>query len=260
MNKMFCRKLKGLDYHSTGDINIDDPQDLKILITWLENQKIRHYKIEDRAGLHNHEGEEWKRTFKKYLSDLECPFDPNTQLPSVVDWLLGIAVRYDYGDAVKEHPELRCGLTAEPAKVAPQVLLGSSKSALDIDPSDAPFKAGVEALAKIVQVTKHPDPSVLLEAVRIVIDEKLSSSSLEAAKGSKAGDGVKRNTKVFNPTAKECGFDLGDPVLSEAAKVLRLLHIQELRNLQTHINEVIVAAQAMTANPKTDQSLGRVGK
>jgi len=257
---MFCRKLKGLDYHSIGDINIDDPQDLKILITWLEDQKIRHYKIEDRAGLHNLKGEEWKRTLKKYLSDLECPFDLDTQLRSVVDWLLGIAVRYDYGDAVKEHPELRCGLTAEPAMVIPQAGLSSSKSALDIDPFDATFKSGVEALAKIVQVTKHPDPSVLLEAVRIVIEEKLSSSALEAAKGTKAGNGGKRNTKTFNPTAKECGFDLGDPVFSEAAKVLRLLHIKELRNLQTHINEVIVAAQAMTANPKTDQSLGRVGK
>lgn len=53
---------------------------------------------------------------------------------------------------------------------------------------------------------------------------------------------------------------MGDKSVSEAAKVLRLLHIKELRNLQTSINELIVAVQTVTANPKTDQSLGKVGK
>jgi hypothetical protein len=50
-----------------------------------------------------------------------------------------------------------------------------------------------------------------------------------------------------------------DPVLNEAAKILRLLYIKELRNLQTKINETIVELQLVTANPKTDSSLGKVG-
>ena len=260
--EMFCRKLKALDYHSSGNINIHDPQDLKLLVIWLEDQKIRHYKIENRAGLHNHTEERWKQTFKQYLSDLECPFNSDMQLQSVVDWLLGVAVRYDYGDIVKEHPDLRCGIVPSALQtVVQQTLSGHSNSTLDIDPSDETFCAGVQALAKIVQVTRHPDPSVLLEAVTIVIAEKLSTLALEAANSSnKAGKSGSKHVKQFSMTPKECGFDLGDPVLGEAAKVLRLLHIQELRNLQTHINEVIVAVQAMTANPKTDQSLGKVGK
>lgn len=56
-----------------------------------------------------------------------------------------------------------------------------------------------------------------------------------------------------------CGMDLGDPVLNQAAKILRLLHIQNIRQLQTQINELIVAAQNITANPKTDTKLGKVG-
>ena len=48
--------------------------------------------------------------------------------------------------------------------------------------------------------------------------------------------------------------------LDDAAKVLRLLHIQELRDLQTKINETIVSVQSITANPKTDSRLGRVGR
>lgn len=50
-----------------------------------------------------------------------------------------------------------------------------------------------------------------------------------------------------------------DSAVNEAAKIIRLLQVTELRDLQTRINEAIVAVQAITANPKTDQSLGRVG-
>ena len=52
---------------------------------------------------------------------------------------------------------------------------------------------------------------------------------------------------------------VSDSAVNEAAKIIRLLHVTELRELQTRINEAIVAVQAITANPKTDQSLGRVG-
>lgn len=251
---MFRRKLEALGHPSADGVNIADPNNLKILVIWLEDQKIRHYKIEDRAGLREHEGIAWERSFQQYLKELECPFNFDVQPQSVVDWLLGVAVRYDYKDATKEHPELRFGFDSA------KVLSESGKSALDIDTSDATFATGVRTLATIMQISHHPDPSVLLEAVRIVIQESLSASVLETTtRESDVGKKVK-GKKQFNVTAKECGFELGDPVLSEAAKVLRLLHIQELRDLQTQINEVIVAAQTITADPKTDQSLGRVGK
>jgi RLL motif-containing protein 1 len=57
----------------------------------------------------------------------------------------------------------------------------------------------------------------------------------------------------------DLGFDTGDYVLNEAAKVLRLLFVHDIRNLQTRINEIIVSAQKVTANPKTDTRLGKVG-
>ena len=56
------------------------------------------------------------------------------------------------------------------------------------------------------------------------------------------------------------GFTTGDAVVDEAAKVLRLLHLAELRDLQTRVNELITAAQNVTAAPRTDSSLARVGK
>lgn len=48
--------------------------------------------------------------------------------------------------------------------------------------------------------------------------------------------------------------------MTEAAKIVRLLHLKELRDLQTKINAAIVAVQAITADPKTDSRLGKVGR
>ena len=58
----------------------------------------------------------------------------------------------------------------------------------------------------------------------------------------------------------QIGFDLGEKSSNEAGKALRLLHIEDLRLLQTQINEAIVAAQSQTADPKTDTTLGKVGR
>ena len=55
------------------------------------------------------------------------------------------------------------------------------------------------------------------------------------------------------------GTAISDPLLANAARVLRLLHIAGLRDLQTHVNEAIVAVQSFTYSPKVDTRLGEVG-
>lgn len=57
----------------------------------------------------------------------------------------------------------------------------------------------------------------------------------------------------------DAGFVSNDQVLTKAGKILKLLFIQDLRSLQTQINECIVSVQKVTANPKTDTKLGKVG-
>ena len=261
--RLFQRKLQALEYHAATNIDVNNPEDLRALVIWLEDQKIRQWQIEERGALRSNTGTNWRATFKKYLNHLECPYNPDTSLNATVDWLLGVAVRYDYNDAAKEHTELRHGLIkkgpSEPSSG------GGKTSALDIDPKEELFQRGVEALAKILEVTRHPDTTVLLAACRIVIQEKLSEEAIQTAKEqaankSKGTQQTTKGPKHFKITPKECGFDIGDPVLSEAAKVLRLLHLQELRVLQTDINRMIVSLQALTADPKTNQSLGKVGK
>ncbi len=266
---MFSRKLRALNYHSPDEkVPMMDKKDLKPLVVWLEDQKIRHYKIEERKVLRETEGEKWVSVFKKYLSSLECPYVMELDLPAVVDWLLGLALRYVFDEAASSHPEMKCGvgggggggagsLPAPTEQPSPQ----GGRNPLNVAPSDPTFISGTHALAKLLQVTSYPDPALLLEATRIVIQERLSESALsEGSKSSDGGCGGAGKSRKYNITAKECGFDLNDPNLNDAAKILRLLHLQELRNLQTRINELIVGVQAVTANPKTDQALGQVGR
>ena len=55
------------------------------------------------------------------------------------------------------------------------------------------------------------------------------------------------------------GFGTDDSALDDAARVLRMLYVADLRKLQDAVNTTIVALQEFTANPKTDSRLGRVG-
>lgn len=72
---------------------------IKKLVSWLEDQKIRQYKIDDRKDLHNVSSDQWPAHFDKYLGDVGCPgFE--TQLDRV-EWLIGLAVKLEYEDNCK---------------------------------------------------------------------------------------------------------------------------------------------------------------
>ena len=115
------------------------------------------------------------------------------------------------------------------------------------------FKVGVNQLADVLQVPKHPVHLVTLEGICCLIQEKLSEEALkEALKSKKPGNPVQFDSVNF-------GLDIKAPNLSQAANVLRYLFIHDLRELQTKINECLVSVQALTANPKTDTKLGKVG-
>ena len=97
---------------------------------------------------------------------------------------------------------------------------------------------------------RHPDHLTTLAAVSRLVSGRLSPSGHVRPQGEPVS--LREDDKF--------GFDIGDKDVSEAAKILRLLHIKELRSLQTEINECIVNIQSMTANPKTDTRLGKVGR
>ncbi|XP_022081241.1 UPF0568 protein C14orf166 homolog isoform X2 [Acanthaster planci] len=212
-------------------------------VVWLEDQKIRLYKIEDRQPLRNYISGDWPKVFQQYLKDLQCPVNSQDRL-AACEWLLAHAVRLDYGEDVEKYR----AVTGE--GVARQNS-ASDDPFQNVNVHSPDFKAGLTSVCQLLKIPQHYDQVTTLEAVSILIQERL------------AQDGSKQELQEgidFKLNDYELGFETKDPALDEASRILRLLHVAELRDLQTRINEAIVAVQNITANPKTDQKLGKVGR
>lgn len=248
---MFKRKLTALDYMNPDNFNVTDEKSFRDLVVWLEDQKIRHYKIEDRGALKSVEDQEWVSGYRRYLGSLNCPVNPNERA-AVLDWLLGLAVRFEYGDNVDKYK----GETAENVRnrqtSGPKMVNTNPLDSLDFKSTE--FRDGVNKLAVQLGVTQHPDHLVTLKAISKLITSRLSTEAMQSP-----GEVIHQG-KPYPIFEADLGFETGDPVLNNAGKALRLMYIHDLRNLQTHINECIVSVQTITANPKTDTKLGKVGR
>lgn len=113
------------------------------------------------------------------------------------------------------------------------------------------FIGGVRTLANRLKVPHHPNHLIQLEAIARIVHERLSPSAQKY-----------RVPITGKPFPFEKGNDVvcaEDSALDYPVRILRLLQIHSLRELQTRINETIVAVQDLTANPKTDTKLGKVG-
>lgn len=249
---MFKRRLKALGYVEWDKVNVNDSQHFRKVVIWLEDQKIRQYSIEDRKDLRNLKNESWPKIFAKYCEDVKCPVS-NKPLDQL-EWLLGHAIWLEAEHNTEEYSqnvkEMKLKMKQE-AKV-PQL---RSKNPLDnLDFYSTEFKTGTYSLAKLLRIPHHPNHLITLKACSKLVQRRLNSECLRNP-NSKIIRG-----KPFPIMDIAAGFELNKPALENAAKILALLYIQDIRNLQTKINESIVRVQSITANPKTDTKLGKVGK
>ncbi|XP_051166664.1 RNA transcription, translation and transport factor protein [Leptopilina boulardi] len=247
---MFRRRLKALDFEDWDKFNGNDSGEVRHLVLWLEDQKIRYHKPEGRTALREIESNNWPKAFDEYCKELGCPV--KTSLLDKVEWLVGQAIRYEYEDNQKVCQDILSNkLNKKTEIIAPTVKSTNPLDSLDFDSKE--FKEGVSALAKLLDIQEHPDHLITLEACSKLVSKKLSPS-------------IVKNPNAFIPEGKafpileqKIGPDMKDPVLNKASRILQLLYIQDLRELQTKINESIVSVQSITANPKTDTKLGKVG-
>lgn len=107
----------------------------------------------------------------------------------------------------------------------------------------------MKRLAVQLEVPQHPDHLITLRAISRLVQNHLSTAALK--------EPLLKNTGF--PLADMYGGEANHPELETPIKILRLLQIQSVRQLQTGINETIVAVQNITADPKTDSKLGKVG-
>ncbi|VFV18571.1 f-box lrr-repeat protein 14-like [Lynx pardinus] len=106
------------------------------------DQKIKHHKIEGRGSLRNIHSSDWSKSFEKYLRHVNCPFRIQDQ-QEVIDWLLGLAVRLEYGDNAEKYK----GLLPDNTKNADSV-----EALINLDENNPDLKAGVMALANFLQI------------------------------------------------------------------------------------------------------------
>lgn len=248
MSQTFVRKLRALEYHHPDTFNINNEGEVRNLIVWIEEKCIRHCKPEELIKLKDIKNEAWVGSLKAYLAALRCPVENLSQKACVVNWLLSHAVQLRFAENTEKYNQVH----QAKAKTAADKSALLSSTTID----DPELKVGIENLRKLLKIPQHDDKVLVLRAIAKVISDHLSEEAISRSKEQRSSS--KNEFLSLHDTA--LGFTTKDPALDEVAKILRLLQIHNLRDLQTQINSAIVATQKLTANPKTDQSLGRVGR
>ncbi|XP_065084668.1 RNA transcription, translation and transport factor protein-like [Ochlerotatus camptorhynchus] len=249
---MFERYLAALEYPAQGGINIDDPKEFRNIVLWLEDQKIRHYTIEDRANLRKvGAAADWDPAYDKYKMDLKYPTDLKSKAEELT-WLFLYAIKLEYSDNADRYRPVTAARKLEEDKKATAAPEIKSTNPFDnIDFTSPEFEEGSKKLAEKLGIAYHPDHLVSVRSAGRVISTMFNKEALKepiiTGKPFPIGEGT------------GMGFQK-EPDLERAARILRLLQIQSLRKLQTAINETIVSVQNITADPRTDTSLGKVGQ
>ena len=236
--------LKALKYNQ-GDVITSEAdvsnQKFRQLVSWIEDTKIRLYKVEERESLRKIADDAWNQTFEKYLEALECPYSSTDA--RVLNWLLNYALSLEYRDNEAKLNALELEDLPEPKLAMPSA---------DEPPFEDVGSMGsntlVHEVASMLNVPQEGYDEVgLLQKLEQIVAARTKALSQAA-------------TSEVTTKNMPLGFSTGDAKVDAAALVLRSLYIQDLRKLQSTIDETTVNLQEFTANPKTDSKLGRVGR
>jgi len=211
---MFKRKLHALNYPQWDRFDLGDPKAFRTLVVWLEDQKIRHYPVEARAPLRNIQENSWNEVFWKYLEDLEAPsavlpmkspYEDISNLKITLNWLFSQAVTAEYGDKAIEYNNF--------AVPDPQAQ-ADAKSAPEIQTFGPDFQPALNQLCSLLQLPEEKDIGLdcILRAVRHRI------RFLQHSQSRMDEDSSERPEIPL-------GFSTNDPLVDEAALVLRLQYI-----------------------------------
>jgi len=262
---MFRRKLLALEYPRAEQFTVQDTKEFQTLVLWLEETKIRFYSMDDREPLRKVDAPGWPAAFAKYLKDVQCtrPYSDKMSpddVQAVMDWLLGNAVTAEYSDHAAQYNQV--------GKQEATSSSAASGSQQTLDCSSKEFSGTVSLLASALQLPQFKDveAAVVLRVVVQRLQHRAAGDSKQPV--NKSGDQKDADAQAEVRTALAdleqlpLGFDTQDRVLNQAARLLRLLYISELRDLQTVINEILVLAQEYTARQSemADTRLGQVGR
>lgn len=282
MNAAIQRKLMALEHPEVDSVKLEEDKQLRVLVKWAENRKIRFYAPEDRKALDAIESATWHTALQAYIKDLggeaAVVIASKKDREVIVDWLLSYAIGMEYSDRADTlqklvtapsapTPQAAAARAPQPKQVshkaASQAQTPAVKIQLDIETPE--FRKSLEGLADTLGLPHDDSSEAMVRACAAVLEQKLSAAAREraeaaAAKGKSRQQGQHSAPKTFSLKDFPPGFDTGDEQLNKAAALLRLLYVSDLRRLQDDVNSLIASMQDYTANPKTDSSLGKVGR
>lgn len=236
------KKLKILGYPKdiVGQEEIND-EEFANIIMFLEDRVIRHYEIKERDELRNRK-RFFEEAFERYMISLKCPTHiiKSTNMLQL-QWFVIYSISLMFEEfisversEVREKPEIK-----ETTKIL-------KKLALDAEIAITDETTPKQMLQSLNNMEEH-----LKKGISKAIIPKNKESLLSS---------TKQNVSSFDIEKLPLGFTTGEKELDNAATILRMLYIEDLRKLQNEVNEMLVQVQEFTANPKTDSSLGRVGR
>lgn len=261
-------QLEAVGYPEREKVDLSTNTGLHALAVWLEDTRIRALPESDRAPLRRDAAasgsrsseEEPTQSLQSYLQELGCsvvaPANAEERL-SVASFLLNQAVSLDVQDnasscrAAAERVAKRAHGAASSFTVDASLPFGDMHAKQVVQRiSAAANKAGVS-----LQTDQQHDALIASRALSRAVRQHLASEVLAAA--------WKPSSDRSSLDAFPLGFSMegASERAHAAARVLRLLYINDLRELQTSVDRLIVSAQDVSADPKTDsKNLGKVGK
>ena len=178
-----------------------------------------------------------------------------------VDALLERAVALKHDDIVGDNEQTDEDVDAL-ERVSKRLKLSTSVEDVGAALTSERGRRALEALAKTLGVASASDNVDSYDALDacVMLERCVEANERFVLPFSDVdGAAVARNPPTLDDVPSGVGLD-DDPVVDAAVRVARLLHVNDLRRLQSDADALLVAMQEYTADPKTDSRIGRVGK
>ena len=227
MEQQINHLLTILEYPLLRELNVNDTSSIINLMLWLEDTKIRLWEIEARESLRFHIGDDenkWASKYSEYLEHLSCPHSWFSH--DCIYWVAAHAIHLSLEDLEYRDND------NEGEGILDDDRLGYDSVVDFVDD----LCEGVGLKTKLAESCPES-----MERIHATIQSKLIPQS---------------NVDFEFPL----GFNTNDEVVDRVALVLKMLHLDEFRNVQNNVNEVLSLCQSYTANPKLNSSLGKVGR
>lgn len=214
------------------------------ILTWLEDRKIRELDIDERAGIKDYNSDTWSESVSTYFESFDCPYQWTLQaageaIPSsnkqCLQWLVQYAVQLDAEDQLEA--ERTKASRQEPIEPELLVAIGQlTGTDMKINESASDYLRRVQGQLRdaILRSSTTQVPS---------LSQLLAASRSEGYNNDSSNQPISEEDKV-----------------AAVGLVLRLLHVNDLKELQHDLGDLLQLAQSKTAKPRMNVSAGKVGR